>query len=201
MEIDFSSQSQLYFGLWEAETYPWMKRLSSDIRTAIDIGAAGGEQTLYFVKKTGAKNVYAFEPSSEMCGQIKKNLSLNCCDERKRIVINQKFVGRKNAGNEVALDSFLDQIEFPCFIKIDIDGDELNALLGAQRLIDLPKVRWLIETHSYQLERDCINILTEHGYTTKIVYNAWWRFFIPEQRPGEMNRWLVAYKPDERSSE
>ena len=72
MEIDFNYQAQLYFGLYEAEVYPWMKKLSKGIRTAIDIGAAFGEETLYFVKKTSAKSVYAFEPVVEMCEQIKK---------------------------------------------------------------------------------------------------------------------------------
>jgi len=199
MEIDFSNQLQLYLGLWEAETHPWLKKFSEGIKTAIDIGAACGEQTAYFIKKTGAKNVYAFEPSIELCEQIRKIILLNNCDKKKRIVINQKFIMSKDSGSEVTLDSLLNQIILPCFVKIDIDGGELNALLGARRLLDLPSIRWLIETHSYQLERDCIKILSEHGYMTKIIHNAWWRIFIPEQRPSKMNRWLVAYKANDLS--
>lgn len=200
MDIDFSTQLQLYLGLCEAETHPWLEKLSEGIKTAIDIGAAYGEQTLYFIKKTGAKNVYAFEPSIELCEQIQKIILLNDCGEKKRIIINQKFVTSKDSGNEVMLDSLLNQITLPCFIKIDIDGGELDALLGARRLLDLPSIRWLIETHSYQLERDCLKILTEHSYMTRIINNAWWRIFIPEQRPLEMNRWLVAYKTNDFKS-
>ncbi|MCB9799935.1 MAG: FkbM family methyltransferase [Candidatus Omnitrophica bacterium] len=195
MEIDLLHQTQLYIGLWEAETQVWLKKFSKKIKTAIDIGAATGEQTLYFSQKTSADIVYSFEPFAKTCEVLKNNLRLNEATQKARVEVFQKSVGEKDEGNEIRLDSLLCRsIATPCIIKMDIDGGEVNALTGAEKFFDIPQVRWLVETHSFQLEKDCLKIFETHGYKTKVIYNAWWRKFIPEQRPIEMNRWLVAYK-------
>ena len=36
--------------------------------------------------------------------------------------------------------------------------------------------------------------LERNGFRVRIVPNAWWRVVLPEQRPVELNRWLVAYR-------
>ncbi len=192
-DIDLRTQAQLYFGLWEAETHRDLKKISKGVRTAIDIGAAWGEQTLYFLSKTTAKKIYAFEPATECCESIRKNTALNKL-EGSRLEIIQKYVGPKNDARTVTLDSLLDRIEFPCVVKMDIDGGEVDALKGAEKLMEASGVRWLVETHTFRLERECIELFKRHGHRTKIIDNAWWRVVLPEQRPGEMNRWLLALK-------
>ena len=106
----------------------------------------------------------------------------------------QKFVGNEEGDQRLRLDSLLVSLKEPCFIKMDIDGGEVEVLRGSARLLEFDDVRWLIETHSVELEAECIRILQEAGYVTKIIRNAWWRFFIPEQRPIPHNRWLIAHK-------
>src|SRR5262245_60176270 len=64
MELDLRSQTQLYLGLFERETYSAMRRLTTGIASAIDVGAAYGEYTLYLLAKTSAHKVWAFEPAS-----------------------------------------------------------------------------------------------------------------------------------------
>ena len=39
--------------------------------------------------------------------------------------------------------------------------------------------------------------LESAGYAVTVIKNAWWRVFVPEQRPIPHNRWLVAF-PRER---
>ncbi len=197
MEIDFSHQFQYYLGLWEAETHPWLRRLSRGVNTAVDIGAARGEHTLYFAVKTGARKVYAFEPSAGLCRRIRENLALNPGDADREVVIFQQFVGETAEGGRVTLDSLRDRMEFPCLIKMDIDGGEVEALRGGRELLKSSGVRWLIETHSLDLEKVCIELLSESGYITRIIPNAWWRIVVPEQRHGEINRWLAAYRADD----
>jgi len=63
----------------------------------------------------------------------------------------------------------------PCFMKIDVDGFELDVLEGARTLLQERKVRLLIETHSKQLEQGCQSILMRLGHRTRVVTNAWWR--------------------------
>ncbi|MFA6599587.1 MAG: hypothetical protein WCU74_01045 [Candidatus Omnitrophota bacterium] len=89
------------------------------------------------------------------------------------------------------LDNYCDQIVLPCLVKMDIDGAEMDALRGATKILGFHAVRWLIETHSLQLEQ-CPEVFAETGFQAKVIKNAWWRCLIPEQRPIPHNRWLVA---------
>src|SRR5689334_19068057 len=76
MNLNLAHQTQLYLGLFERETYPWLSRFSKGVATAVDIGAAHGEYTIYFLKTTIAK-VYTFEPDPMMLDRISSNLKLN----------------------------------------------------------------------------------------------------------------------------
>jgi hypothetical protein len=104
------------------------------------------------------------------------------------------MVGDSDGARKVRLDSLASSVQLPCFIKMDVDGAEAEILEGAATLNGLGGVRWLIETHSKTLESQCIEQLKAAGFETRIIRNAWWRVFIPEQRPIEHNRWLAAWK-------
>lgn len=194
MELDLTSKAQLYLGLFERELYSWCQKLSSEINTAIDIGADEGEYTLYFLAKTSAKKILSFEPSLSSQKQLTANLALNGLEKDSRLEIFTKCMGALDSDDECTLDSFLAEIMPPCLIKIDVDGPEVDILHGANNLLKLPSIRWIIETHSQQLEEQCIEILNQAGFLTKIVPNAWYRLFIPELRLVAQNRWLVAVK-------
>jgi hypothetical protein len=84
-------------------------------------------------------------------------------------------------------------------VKIDVDGGECDILDGASALLQAARVRWLVETHSVALEERCATMLRNAGYRVRIVPNAAWRLFLPEQRPIEQNRWLVAARPGDVS--
>jgi hypothetical protein len=191
ISMDLASRTQLYLGLYERELYPWLEKLSSGIHTAIDIGANEGEYTLYFLAKTASKKILSFEPSLESQAQLRANLALNALDNDSRLELSAKFVTALDGENECTLDSYLATISSPCLIKMDVDGGEVDILRGANQLLKLPSVRWIIETHSQQLEEQCIEILNQAGFLTKIIPNSWYRLFIPELRPTH-NRWLVA---------
>jgi hypothetical protein len=94
----------------------------------------------------------------------------------------------------MCLDSLMPSIHYPCLIKVDVDGAEVDVLAGARMLNTQPGVRWLIETHSAELEAGCVRQLESFGFTTRIVPNAWWRVLVLETRPIAHNRWLVAWK-------
>lgn len=192
MELDLMCQTQLYLGFFERELYKWVTKLSTDINTAIDIGAGEGEYTLQFLAKTSAKKVFAFEPSPSNRAQLITNLELNGFAHDARLELSSQFVGSSDDASECALDSLLPLISPPCLIKMDVDGTEVNILHGATRLLDLPQFYWIIETHSQQLEEQCIGILHRAGFVTTIIPHAWWRRFIPELRPSPHNRWLIA---------
>ena len=183
----------MYVGLFERETYPWLRKLSRNAKTAIDIGAAHGEYTIYFLKKTEAVTVLSFEPEESLMDSLKENLRLNGEEASKRLALSTSFVGRENTGTHVCLDSFVNRIRGVCIIKLDVDGYEEDVIRGARVLNTLPDVRWLIETHSASLEHSCASYLQSAGFHTEIIPNAWWRCIVPELRPIH-NRWLAAWK-------
>ena len=195
MNMNLAHQTQMFLGLFERETHPWLARLSKDVKTAIDIGAAHGEYTLFFLTKTNASHIYAFEPDLIMLSHLKNNLQLNPeADAERRLTVRTELVGSQNSHSATRLDTAVQNIVLPCFIKMDVDGAEADVLSGAAGINSLPDVRWLIETHSAELEAMCIDQLKRKGFQTRIIKNAWWRRILPEQRPIAHNRWLAAWK-------
>jgi len=68
--------------------------------------------------------------------------------------------------NGVALDDFvyLDNNPAPDVVKMDIEGGEGNALLGAQKLLSSYKPNFLIELHGEVAARMVWETLISHGY-------------------------------------
>ncbi|MGC1188530.1 MAG: FkbM family methyltransferase [Candidatus Acidiferrales bacterium] len=196
MQLDLANHSQRWLGLQERELLGWVRKLARDINTAIDVGASEGVYTIYFLARTPAQKIYAFEPSPECLREVEENLALNNMAGDQRLDVIAKKVGDSAAEGWTTLDSLISTIVPPCLVKVDIDGGESDLLKGASRCLSLPGVRWIIEVHSKALEQDCLRVLNETGYHVEIVHNAWWRHVIPELRPGELNHWLVAYRDE-----
>jgi hypothetical protein len=191
MEIDFAHQTSLFLGLHEREIQGWLTSRSQQYSAAIDIGAAEGEYTLFFLKKTRAQRVWAFEPQSECRSLLLQNLLLNGVEADTRLILSTKFVGSGGDG-QITLDSLASELARPCFIKVDVDGGEVDVLRGATQLLAKGRVDWLIETHSRDLEYECQALLGAAGYSARVIDNAWWRAVVPENRPAPHNRWLIA---------
>lgn len=192
MELNLTSQLQLFLGLQERETHPWIRRWCADAATAIDVGAGTGELVLYFLRKTTIRRVYAFEPSDSTRSTLLRNLALNSYEQDGRVSLSGKFVASRNDQQHCTLDSLCADIQWPCFVKIDVDGSEIDVLRGSEKLLQSGRAVWLIETHSANLETECVKILASLGYVTRVIPNAWYRAFIPETRPIPHNRWLFA---------
>ena len=78
------------------------------------------------------------------------------------------------------------------FIKIDIDGFEVDALESAASLLSEANVTLLVEVHSHELESRCIEFLKQQQYKNEVIRNSGWRCIIPELRPLPLNRWIWA---------
>jgi hypothetical protein len=195
MDLDLASQTQLYIGTFEREVYRWLERLSHEIGSAVDIGAREGEYTLYFLAKTSASRVISFEPELDILPRLASNLQLNNLAHDPRWTLDSRYVRTRETEDECALDALLPTLPKPCLIKVDVEGGEADILRGAPQLLRSPQVRWIIETHSRELEAECVRILSDAGYATRIISHAWWRFLLPELRISQLvrfNRWLAA---------
>ena len=128
MELNLASQTQVYLGFYEKEIHRVMNKLSTAVSTAIDIGAAEGIYTLYFLAKTPAKKVFSFEPNAKCRSKLILNTNLNNLTNSYKLELSSKFVGLKNNDNECTLNSLLPKISFPCLIKMDVEGEEVKIL-------------------------------------------------------------------------
>lgn len=196
LNLDLQHQTQVYLGLWERETYQYLRKAAEDCGWMIDVGAGHGELCVFFLKHSRAKKVLAFEPQEAEAGIIKTNLVLNGEQENQSVTISEKFVGTAEAATHKSLDSLDLDKKQRGFIKVDVDGYEADVLKSGERLLSEGNVNLLVETHSKPLEDECIGWLERRGYRCRIIDNAWWRFIVPEQRPGTPhNRWLWADIP------
>ena len=193
MNLDLRNQTQAWLGLAEREVFSYLRAFSQLAKIGIDVGAADGEYTLFFMSLPNIKHVLAFDPSERFPANLSANLALNRFNSNVRSRLIRKYVGNHEDDDHCTLDSFASDLEGPCVVKIDVDGGEAAVLQGAQKLLDRKDVSWIIETHSVELERECEHVLSSNGFSTTVIKNAWWRVLIPEQRPTPHNRWLAAW--------
>lgn len=160
----------------------------SDCEVFTDCGAYDGDTIMRFIKETNGKykQIIAFEPDTKNFNTIKKNNFKNCCcfklglwNEKKtlnfyedgsassKLVQTNAVTTRfENKRIEVAISlEAIDNIK-ECtestFIKMDIEGAELNALKGARKTIykNRPKLAICI----YHADNDMLDIpLWIHG--------------------------------------
>ena len=193
MDLDLATQTQLYVGLFERELHPWIERLSRGAGTVVDVGAAHGEYTLFALLKTTADRVIAFEPDPAMLARLRQNLNPYAAAAAARLQLHQARLDAVDSNRCVSVATLARSIVGPCLVKMDIDGGEGGILKAAAEtgFLDVPDLRWIIETHSPSLEEYCRSVLGAHGYMTTVVPNAWWRTLVPEHRSAH-NRWLAA---------
>ena len=188
MRLNMQNQLQRFLGLDERELAPHVRRGLARARSAVDVGANDGYYTLIFLQSPVAR-VVACEPG-EVVEQLKQNAAANGHTVGPRLQIERRLIGGQPG--QLSLRELVNALPKPVFIKMDIDEGEVDALASAAGLADLQETFWLVETHSIALERDCLQWFKAQGLKATIIDAAWWRIFIPELRPTEQNRWLVA---------
>jgi hypothetical protein len=180
-----SKSVQIRLGLWEQETYRYIRRAAHEASWVIDIGAGSGELSIFFDSRTTAEPIIAVEAWDARF--LRRNIELN---RSRRIEVLEQYLGIET--DRVSLNSLKVPRDQRGFIKLDADFAEFSILQSGERLLAEGKPLLLVETHSSSLERDCCAFLRQLGYSTKIIPNAWWRAIIPEQRPLDHNRWFWA---------
>lgn len=188
LKLDLSSKFQVYLGLYEKETHKYIRRsLKSDV--FIDVGASGGELCALFANNN--TTIFAIEPNEEELDLIKSQIQMNL-NQKSQYQIIRKFCGTND--DFIKLDDLDIDKATNIFVKIDVECAELAVLKSANNLLKQKACSLLVETHSLQLEKDCINYLTKLKYDCEIIKNAWWRIIVPETRPVEHCRWIYANK-------
>jgi predicted RNA methylase len=89
---------QLRFGLWEQETYKYIRRAAAEANWVINIGAGDGELSFLFATRAEADPIIAGEPGDTRL--LEHNIKLS---RSNRIVVLGQYLGTE--ANRVYLDS------------------------------------------------------------------------------------------------
>jgi len=149
----------------------------------VDAGAYIGDTIEDIVKENIAyKKIYAFEPDEQNYAKLIENIKTyqnieaykyGLWDKSDKLYFNAESnmgssitsdISKSNQTiNTISLDEFFKDKEKPTLIKMDIEGAELNALLGAKEIICNYKPKLQI----------CIYHKPEHLYQIPIVLKEW----------------------------
>ncbi len=152
----------------------------------LDIGANIGNHSVYWAVKTDARRIYSFEPVKDFFKILKKNVEINKLNNKIKIfnigLSNKKingsvsFYDRKNIGGthvkqdpngNLLLDK-LDNIKIEesaiDFVKIDVEGHELEVLQGARET--LLKYKPIVFVESFPDKKQKV-----HEYLTNLGYH------------------------------
>lgn len=185
--FNVDTRSHHLLGLYEREIHGWLNKGIRKAATLVDIGANQGYFVLAFLR-TG-KKVIACEPG-DVSGELISNAALNGFTVNKDFVLEKRLVGSEP--DYVSIEELIKGSPAPFFFLVDIDGGEYDLLQTCGPGFDHSQATWLFETHSTELEAQCVQYLQQKGYTVTIIKNGWWRFLIPERRGTGHNRWLYA---------
>ena len=188
MYLDLQSQLQRLLGLDERELMQPMRELIARSRTLVDVGANDGYYTLAFLG-SHADLIVSCEPGPAW-EQIVGNAKANGYLVGDRFQIIRDAIG--NSEGCVPLAELVRGKAEPIFVKVDVDGSEHDVLQSAEGCLAGMDLSWIVEIHSNELEQACLDWLRQHEFKTRIIDHAWWRVFIPELRPRELNRWILA---------
>ncbi|MEQ8688285.1 MAG: FkbM family methyltransferase [Imperialibacter sp.] len=187
MVIDPASKAQRIYGLDERELFPLFKHYAKHSTVFIDIGASDGYYGLLFKNLNKEGSVYLFDGSAEFLAEQQQNFTLNNLEFASH---EAKLVGASNTEGMTCVDEYFKEVVGSFFIKIDVEGAELDVLKGALTILKTRKCCLIIETHGVDVEKACLQLLQETGYTMQIIKAAWWRRFVPEARSLDHNRWI-----------
>jgi hypothetical protein len=191
--VDPANKSMRLLGLDEREIAGAVEEASaSPVAAAMDIGANDGWYSLYFASRPNIEKVWAFEPEQWIIDRLHANFALNAPAFAEKLNVTRKLVGDRDDDRFCSVDVILGDYAKPLVLKIDVDGGEMEVLNGARRTLENKQCTLVVETHSEQLERDCIAFLERMGYRTRIIKTGWYRAFVPEGRGIAFNRWFVA---------
>lgn len=161
--------------------------------TVCDIGANIGNHSVFFGKVLGAKRVLAFEPQPHSYGTLCRNLELNGLTDA--LAYNCMVGGKSGRGTVtrfnprnlaatafaaakdgevpmVALDDLMDAEEMQGlgFIKIDVEGMQMDVLSGAKKVIKAFKpVVWLDLDEKSPVLAEATKAMTTLGYGSERI--------------------------------
>lgn len=195
LPVNLRKDLRTWLGLYEVEISRWVRRLLRKDEVSYDIGAREGYYTVALAARAPLGHVVAIEPDSRSVALLRQTLARNQAVGRRVTVVDQSLADDTVDGTTI--DDLARQFDSPGLIKMDVDGGEFGILSRAENVLNSARPAIVLETHGYALEAHCLALLADAGYRYRVINN---QRLVPELRPLEMNRWVIAvHREDARS--
>lgn len=180
-----------WLGSYEYEKRKVFEKLILPGSVVFDIGAHVGFYTLLASELVGNKGkVYAFEPLKRNILYLKKHLTLNKISNVEVFEVaisnvnNQVKFKQENSSSEghicqegniyvtvASIDRIIEENNLlpPSYMKIDIEGGEINALKGAQNTLLKYHPTIFLATHGINIHKNCCEYLKSLNYNLKPI--------------------------------
>jgi FkbM family methyltransferase len=202
----------MLYGGWEPDLHKVMVRYVRAGDVAYDLGANFGIYTTFLAKLVGSTGrVFAFEPLPDIVTELKRNVALNGFSNVECVtsaVGDQTGSVRFRVGNQLGsghlesadhmhptsgvavevpvltLDAFVaDGHPPPAFMKMDIEGAEGAALIGARSVLRTHRPVMAIEVHSTEQAQVVGTELGSAGYAAWRIEPGFPRIALPRNGP------------------
>jgi FkbM family methyltransferase len=194
--FDASTNNEVILGFWEHSMQSLYAKYLHPRNVVFDLGAHQGFLAMLAANLVGEQGqVHAFEASatnfSRMVDNFRLNRIRNCrpvhaavSDRKGRVEFSDTAHDNSNTyirssphfRNQptvqvpaLSLDAYIDAnpARPPDFIKVDVEGAEFAALVGAERLLNTRHPLMYLETHNLHnpgVDRLCLDLLARTGY-------------------------------------
>lgn len=158
----------------------------------VDVGAAEGMISLDSIDKV--KKAYLIEGNEESWkGPLEKTFS----PYKEKTNIIYKFAADHCDAENISLDELLkDDMEAKgIMVKMDVEGNEMNVLRGAERLLQRDNVRFAVCTYHQEGDEEKLQrFFEERGYQTEFSDGYMWVPLFSEKAPYLRKGVLRAWK-------
>jgi FkbM family methyltransferase len=185
-----SSNHGCWLGSYEFDKQLLFEKMIAPGSIVYDLGGHAGFYTLLASELVGpAGKVFVFEPVPRNLAHIKEHLRINrasnvtvieaavsdksgVCqfDESPNSSMGKLAPDGKLTVKTVALDELIARGDIPApdYVKIDIEGGEMLALLGARRMLESHPTIFLA-THGDKVHQECCQLLQSTGYSLQPI--------------------------------
>lgn len=178
-----------WIGHYELSMQQALARELKPADTFFDVGANAGFFTLIAARIIGPHGqCVAFDPSPENCASIREQMQLNGfqnCTVLQEAIADCEgtaafsfatpgsamgHLGASRPGEchlkvqTMSLDGAAKRFGRPNFVKMDIEGAEIQAMRGARQMLRDVRPIWLIELHGAECQRSVQRVLREANY-------------------------------------
>jgi FkbM family methyltransferase len=159
----------------------------------VDVGAAEGWYAILFAPKLKGK-MLLFEPDKKRIPELQSNLNSLirtwpekdfilmpfACSDNPKVPMAQNDAGQFSVAESpnqnpsfaaVSLDQIVELFQLrPSFIKIDVEGHEMNVLRSGQKLLRNLQPILMVEMHGIELQQQVRNFLSALAYKEETIF-------------------------------